>query len=244
LLLPGAVQGSLDEEEAAGLPHTSLEAKLAHDLCLVLCGQWGRPIIDRNAGSETAHMAAVARLLDLSGVENPIAASGAGTFADASPQALDGQRLTESSASAQAALSAAVLVEETEHSGLQARLDAADRPALQRAHTFLLRGSIWHRTAFSWQGGLGTQMDPTASGTGHPGMACRGMGGRRGSPWRAWSQPRHEAPSCALKITRAGAGQADNGRGPDRGLAPRPACRLVTCPRGGQIPLGAFQPLE
>ena len=182
LQLPAASTGSPDEEEAAGLQYMVQEEKLAHDLYAAFYGQWGLPVFDRIAGSETAHMAAVARLLDLYAVDNPIAETGVSSFADPSLQALYDQLLAQGSASAQAALSAAVLVEETDIADLQARLASTDEQAIQRVYANLLRGSLRHRTAFSRQGGLGTPMEPSASGTGQPGVGRRGTGGRRGSP--------------------------------------------------------------
>ncbi len=172
----------LAEEEAAGLQFMIQEEKLAHDLYLAFYGQWGLPVFDRIAASESTHMAAVARLLEMYGAENPVSGAGVGSFADPALQALYDQLLAQGSASARAALSAAVVVEETDIADLQVRLEATDEPAIQRVYARLLRGSTRHLSTFSRQSDRLTETDLSAPRSGQPGMG-QGRGGSGSGRW-------------------------------------------------------------
>jgi hypothetical protein len=155
------------------------EEKLAHDLYLALHGLWGLPVFERIAASEATHQAAVARLLDAYGVEDPTAGVGIGEFPDPDLQALYDQLLTEGSVSSEAALRAAVVVEETDIDDLRLCLAATDEGAIERVYTSLLRGSTRHLAAFSRQGDRETELGPLAP---RAGQGRGAYGGGRWSP--------------------------------------------------------------
>jgi hypothetical protein len=179
----GLADAGLAAEEAAGLQFMIQEEKMAHDLYLAFYGLWGLPVFERITASEAAHKAAVARLLNAYGVENPIAEAGVGVFADPDLQALHDQLLADGSVSAEAALRTAILVEETDIKDLKLHLAATDEAAIQRVYTSLLRGSTRHLSAFSRQGDRLTEFGPIAPRNGQfgTGQGRGGPGSGRGS---------------------------------------------------------------
>jgi len=168
-----------DPEDAAGLQFMVQEEKLAHDLYLAFSERWGFPVFERIAASETAHQAAVARLLSVYGVDNPVATAGVGVFADPGLQALNDELLAEGTGSVEAALRAAIRVEETDIGDLEVRLAATDDARIQQVYASLLRGSNRHLQAFSRQSVSGAGNAPAWPQAGQS-EGSQGRGGRGG----------------------------------------------------------------
>jgi hypothetical protein len=168
-----------DPEDAAGLQFMVQEEKLAHDLYLAFSERWGLPVFERIAASETVHQAAVARLLSAYGVDNPVATAGEGVFADPGLQGLYDQLLAEGSGSVEAALRAAIRVEETDIGDLEVRLAATDDARIQQVYASLLRGSNRHLQAFSRQSVSGAGIAPAWPQAG-PSGGSQGRAGRGG----------------------------------------------------------------
>ena len=72
--------GELTDYEIEALLFMREEEKLARDVYLAMYEVWGTPIFSNIAGSEQAHMDAVAYLLEAYGLEDPVAGNPNGIF--------------------------------------------------------------------------------------------------------------------------------------------------------------------
>jgi hypothetical protein len=98
-------------------------------------------------------------------------------------QALYDELLAEGTGSVEAALRAAIRVEETDIGDLEVRLAATDDARIQQVYAALLRGSNRHLQAFSRQSVSGAGNAPAWPQAGQSG-GSQGRGGRGGR----WSQ--------------------------------------------------------
>ena len=190
----------LSADEIADLLFMREEEKLARDLYLAFYEQWGIPIFQNIAASEQAHMDALLTLIDLYGLEDPVADNGPGQFSDLALQSLYDQLLTAGSQSAIDALYVGAAVEEIDILDLWGSLTLAESDDIIAVYQNLLTGSENHLRAYvsSWERQtdetyLPQQLDqddfdeimggtPNGSGNGQGqgGQGGRGQGGSGG----------------------------------------------------------------
>lgn len=142
-------QGDLGDDEIAALLYMREEEKLARDVYLAMYDVWGVPIFANIAGSEQAHMDAVANLIQAYGLQDPAAGKAAGQFENEDLQALYNQLLTQGQQSLEAALLVGGAIEEIDILDLQERLAQTNNEAIIQVYQNLLAGSVNHLGAFS-----------------------------------------------------------------------------------------------
>lgn len=141
--------GELSGAEIAALQYMREEEKLARDIYQALYDEWGVPVFSNIAGSEQAHMDAVAYLLDAYGIADPAANSAPGVFVDQSLQELYNQLLAQGRQSLTDALLVGAAIEEIDILDLQERLAQTENQAVIQTFNNLLQGSVNHLSAFS-----------------------------------------------------------------------------------------------
>jgi hypothetical protein len=139
--------GSLNATEAADILYMREEEKLARDSYTYFYGLLGAQIFSNIAESEQTHMDAVATLINRYGLDDP-ASPTAGTFTNATLQALYDRLTAEGSASEIAALEAAALIEETDIADLQTATARTDNADARQVYASLMQGSENHLRAF------------------------------------------------------------------------------------------------
>jgi hypothetical protein len=140
--------GELSEFEIEALKFMREEEKLARDVYLTLYEVWGTPIFSNIAGSEQAHMDAVAYLLEAYGLEDPAAGKAIGEFENSDLQALYSQLVAQGQESQEAALLVGGAIEEIDILDLQDNLAVIENPSVIQVFENLLRGSINHLKGF------------------------------------------------------------------------------------------------
>ena len=143
--------GTLSEQEIADLLFMREEEKLAHDLYLSFFDIWGHQVFEKIAISESRHMAAMLRAINMYGLEDPAAGNPIGVFDDPVLQQLYGDLFLAGSLSLVGALQAGALVEEKDIIDLQAAIATTDNQDLDRKYGKLLLGSSKHLRAFDRQ---------------------------------------------------------------------------------------------
>jgi hypothetical protein len=140
---------SLDANEMAGLLYMREEEKLAHDVYVTLYQQWGLPVFNNIANSETRHQIKVAELLDNYQIPQNIGNNPVGVFVNPDLQQLYNNLVLQGSQSLTEALKVGVLIEETDIADLQARLSQTDNLDIQQVYNNLLNASYNHLNSFS-----------------------------------------------------------------------------------------------
>lgn len=140
---------SLDANETAGLLYMREEEKLAHDVYVTLGQQWGLPVFNNIANSETRHQIKVAELLDSYQIPENVAANPIGVFVNPDLQELYNNLVLQGSQSLTEALKVGVLIEETDIADLQERLTQTDNLDIQQVYNNLLNASYNHLNSFS-----------------------------------------------------------------------------------------------
>lgn len=125
------------------------EEKLAQDVYLTLYDQWGLPLFENIARSESSHTEAVKGLLDKYGIPDPAEASPTGVFANADLQQLYDELTEGGKASLSAALKVGGAIEEIDILDLQSALEETTTADIQRVYENLLKGSENHLRAFT-----------------------------------------------------------------------------------------------
>jgi hypothetical protein len=143
----GELQLSAAERE--GLLLMREEEKLARDVYLALAEHWNVPIFSNIARSESAHMEAVARLLNIYGIDDPVGNDVPGEFANPELAALYTKMLAEGKTSVTAALQIGAAVEDLDIKDLQELLRQTDEQQIIFVYENLLRGSESHIRAFT-----------------------------------------------------------------------------------------------
>lgn len=141
--------GTLDATEAADLAFLREEEKLARDTYLWLYDRWGEPVFDNIADSERRHMAALARMLDLYGTDDPITDDSRGVFTvDSGLGATYAKLLERGEESLLEAYRAGAWVEELDIRDLREAIQNTDEEPLIGTYGNLLAASRNHLRAF------------------------------------------------------------------------------------------------
>jgi hypothetical protein len=156
-----AIVGELSDDEIAGLLWMREEEQLAHDVYAALGEQWDLPVFTNIAASESKHVDAVKRLLDLYGIEDPARANPAGTFTDPTLQAMYDTFVADGSQSLEAALTVGATIEELDIRDLRDRVVLTHESAILDLYANLERASNNHLTAFVTElAALGVEFEP------------------------------------------------------------------------------------
>jgi hypothetical protein len=140
---------SLDANEMAGLLYMREEEKVAHDVYVTLYQQWGLPVFNNIANSETRHQSKVAELLDNYQIPHNIDANPVGVFVNPDLQQLYNNLVLQGSQSLTEALKVGVLIEETDIADLQEKISQTDNLDIQQVYNNLLNASYNHLNSFS-----------------------------------------------------------------------------------------------
>lgn len=150
-------QADTTTEDGQSLAFMREEERLAHDLYTALGEKYDSVVWDRISASEQRHFDAVGRLLDIQGLDDPSEGKAAGTYDDATLQALYDDWYAAGSASEDAAFQAAIELEQRDIADLEATiadLDGDDETTM--VLTALLRASERHEASFTrWADGEG-----------------------------------------------------------------------------------------
>ncbi len=138
----------ISPEEAASLQFMREEEKLAHDVYVLLYEQWGLTPFDNIAASEQKHTDAIANLLDMYNVPDPVGDNGPGEFTDSTLQVLYDDLAARGSQSSAEALKVGALIEEVDILDLQERLADTDNASIEQVYMNLMAGSENHLRAF------------------------------------------------------------------------------------------------
>jgi hypothetical protein len=143
-----AAAATLSSAEAAGLLYMREEEKLAHDVYVLSYERWHTRVFANIIDSETEHMAAMKRLLDSYGLDDPAQGRGVGSFADAALQALFDVLAARSSQSVVEALIVGAEIEEIDLIDIEKRKAEADNADIVQTYANLIEGSKNHLRAF------------------------------------------------------------------------------------------------
>jgi hypothetical protein len=141
----------LTSAEAAGLKYMREEEKLAHDAYAALDEVYDLRVFTNTTRSESAHMAAVKRLLDVYSIADPVGANGPGVFSDPAFTRLYAELLGQGKQSLAEAVKVGIAIEKLDIADLEARIGATDRTDLKAVYGNLLRASRNHLRAFERQ---------------------------------------------------------------------------------------------
>ena len=142
-------ESTLSSSEEDGLILMREEEKLAHDVYLTLYEQWGLPIFQNIAKSETTHTEAIKVLLERYGIADPADGNGVGEFTNPDLQALYDQLVAQGSASLIEALKVGVAIEELDINDLQTQIAQTTSADIQLVYNNLMKGSENHLRAFT-----------------------------------------------------------------------------------------------
>lgn len=148
---PGARQpsGVLDAAETEALVYMREEEKLARDVYIGLHELWGSLVFANIAESEQRHMDALARMLDLYGIPDPVVSDAVGAFSAASGlEVWYAEFMDRGSVSLLQAFMTGAYIEEMDIRDLRLAIEVTDEPPLLGAYTNLLAGSRNHLRAF------------------------------------------------------------------------------------------------
>lgn len=143
-----AASATLSAAETAGLLYMREEEKLAHDVYVLSYERWRTRVFDNITDSESEHMAAMKRLLDNYGLDDPAQGRGVGSFADPALQALFDVLAARSTQSVVEALIVGAEIEEIDLIDIVKRKSEADNPDIVRTYENLIEGSKNHLRAF------------------------------------------------------------------------------------------------
>jgi hypothetical protein len=144
--LPSA--STLSALERAGLLYMREEEKLAHDVYALSLVRWGAQVFANITDSESAHMAAMLRLLETYGVADPARDRPVGSFEDAKLQALFDTLAARSKLTLVEALIVGAEIEEIDLIDIVQRRNEADNADIVRTYENLIDGSKNHLRAF------------------------------------------------------------------------------------------------
>lgn len=154
----GAVAGegspgsdSPTSNEIADLQYMREEEKLARDVYLVLHDEWGVQVFSNIASSEQIHTDAVASMIELLGLEDPVVDDTVGVFVDPRLAELYDEMVSEGLRSSVDALHVGATIEEVDMVDIQSAVERADNPAIIALYESLLCGSRNHLRAYTSQ---------------------------------------------------------------------------------------------
>jgi hypothetical protein len=138
----------LSADEIDGILYMREEEKLARDVYLTLCEQWGLQVFQNIANSEQAHMDALKTLIDRYGLDDPTVGKEIGEFSDPTLQSLYGELTASGQESLSAALKVGAAIEEIDIMDLEEHIAQTDKADILRVYENLMRGSRNHLRAF------------------------------------------------------------------------------------------------
>lgn len=124
------------------------EEKLARDVYLALYEQWGLPVFERIAGSESQHMDAMLALIEKYGLDDPAAGKGAGEFTNPELQGLYTDLVALGGKSQTDALKVGATIEDLDIADLKNALENTTSDDIRFAFENLMGGSENHLRAF------------------------------------------------------------------------------------------------
>jgi hypothetical protein len=124
------------------------EEKLARDVYLTLFDTWQQPIFSNIARSEETHTEAVARLMAVYGVSDPVIDDTVGVFTNPDLQALYDQLVADGMVSLTAALTVGATIEDLDIADLDEQLALTDKADIITVYENLQRGSRNHLRSF------------------------------------------------------------------------------------------------
>jgi len=142
-------QDDLSETERFNLAYMREEEKLARDVYTHLYAVWNSPVFGSIAQAEQRHMDAVLTLLQVYGIDDPVAGNSAGVFTNSTLQHLFDTLSQQGEDSELAAMQVGITIEETDIADLEIALDTSDRFDITRVYNNLLKGSRNHLSAFT-----------------------------------------------------------------------------------------------
>jgi hypothetical protein len=146
--VPSDPSVALTAADATGLQHMSQDEKLAHDVYTQFAASYDVRVFENIARSESRHMAALERLMDVYDVSDPVAGVAAGSFSDPAFSRLYASLTAQGRQSPADALRAGVTIEQLDIEDLEARIAATDRADLKAVYGNLLRASQNHLRTF------------------------------------------------------------------------------------------------
>ena len=190
-----SARSTLSEGEVAQLRYMYEEEKLAHDVYVLLSGQWNVPPFAKIAASEARHQAAVKRQMDLHGVDSAsLATIPAGQYSSQELQGLFDAIMLQGMVSIGEALKVGAAIETRDISDLEAAIAATSAPELRKMYNNLLAASNQHLAAFTRQLSLNGVACPTAQIGAKKGRTSRAQGQGKG---RAGQDRRARKRNCA-----------------------------------------------
>ena len=146
--VPSDPSTPLTPADSDGLTFMREEEKLARDVYMLLGDRYDVRIFDNIARSESKHMAAVKRLMDIYSVPDPVGDDVPGSFRDPTLSELYTALTAQGERSLAEALRVGVTIEKMDISDLEDRIAATDRADLKAVYGNLLRASNKHLRAF------------------------------------------------------------------------------------------------
>lgn len=134
--------------EIEGLKFMREEEKLARDVYHTLGDRWNLRSFQNIRQAEQRHMDQVKRLMQSSGITDPVVSDRVGVFTNPELAAVYTQLVQRGQTSLLEALNVGALIEETDIQDLRNRLNATNHPQLQALYENLLQGSYNHLRAF------------------------------------------------------------------------------------------------
>jgi hypothetical protein len=221
-----AAQGPLGDREAEGLRNLREEEKLAHDVYVALAAKWQVPIFTNISQAESRHMNAMARLLEVYQLDDPVGNRDTGEFSNPRFTALYQELVQAGSGSLVEAYKVGALIEELDISDLQNVTAESTQPLVKQVFGNLQRASRNHLRAFASQ--LAQQGETyeakhltqaqfdsiadTAWERGHGGQRGQGRVGRKGRG-TGWGPGRGSGQGNAPRQGRGGGRGRGQGRG-------------------------------
>jgi len=144
----GTSTGALTEGQTASLLRLREEEKLARDVYRTLGDRYGATVFSNIAGSEQRHMDAVAGLLAVYGLTDPITDDAVGVFTAPELQALYASLVARGAASLGDALAVGAAIEELDLADLADALAEAPPADVVQVFDNLAKGSRNHLRAF------------------------------------------------------------------------------------------------
>jgi hypothetical protein len=144
--LDALLKSQLSQSDRDSLAFMREEERLAEDVYRVLYAKWKVAIFDNIAAAETTHTASVKALLDRYQLPDPSAGKPAGTYQNATIQAIYTALVTKGTASLIDALTVGATIEDLDIADLHAR--ASDKADIALVYSNLEKGSRNHLRAF------------------------------------------------------------------------------------------------
>lgn len=139
---------SLSAIEKQSLAFMREEEKMAYDVYVKMCSNWGLMPFQNIQQSEASHMAAVKTQLDKYNLPDPAAGKAAGEFTNSTIQQLYAMLIAKGDSSEIQALTAGCIIEEVDIRDLKEQLLQVSNEGIRNVYDNLMRGSRNHLRVF------------------------------------------------------------------------------------------------